>query len=353
MDPIPIRPAIAAMTGYTPGEQPRDPDIIKLNTNENPYPPSPAVVRALREFDPASLRRYPDPLCEDLRARIAEMHGARVDQVLVGNGSDELLALCVRALVPRDAAVGWFEPSYSLYPVLAAIEELRAVPTELGPEFEWREPVTEHVALFFLTHPNAPSGCVYPVASIEAFRRRFRGVLAIDEAYVDFAERNLMRMALDDDRTLVFRSLSKSFSLAGLRLGYVVGPPTLIRAMMTVKDSYNVDRLAATLGLAALGDLDWMRETTQRIRATRERVRARLSNLGCRVWPSETNFLWFRPPGRPASEVQRDLRARRILVRHFPGRRTGDFLRVTIGTDSEMDAFLAAIENILERGEST
>ncbi len=349
MDPIPIRPAIAAMTGYTPGEQPREPDIIKLNTNENPYPPSPAVVRALREFDPASLRRYPDPMCEDLRARIAEIHGARPDQVLVGNGSDELLALCVRALVPRDAAVGWFEPSYSLYPVLAAIEELRAVPTELGPEFEWREPITDGVALFLLTHPNAPSGCVYPAEAIAAFRRRFGGVLALDEAYVDFAEWNLMRMALEGDRTLVFRSLSKSFSLAGLRLGYVVGPPALIRAMATVKDSYNVDRLAATLGLAALNDLDWMRDNARRIRATRERVRARLSELGCRVWPSETNFLWFRPSGRPASEVMRELRARRVLVRHFPGRRTGEFLRVTIGTESEMDAFLAAMADIVGR----
>ncbi len=349
MDPMRIRPAIAAMTGYTPGEQPREPDIIKLNTNENPYPPSPAVVRALREFDPASLRRYPDPMCDALRARIAEIHGVRMEQVLVGNGSDELLALCVRALVPRDAAVGWFEPSYSLYPVLAAVEELRAAPTELGPDFEWREPQVEGVALFLLTHPNAPTGGLYPAETIADFRARFRGVLAVDEAYVDFADRDLMRMAIEDDRTLVFRSLSKSFSLAGLRLGYVVGPPDLIRAMATVKDSYNVDRLAATLGLAALHDLDWMRQNARRICATRERVGARLTQMGCQVWPSQTNFLWFRPPERPASEVMRELRMRRILVRHFAGRRTGEFLRVTIGTETEMEAFLDAMSEIVSR----
>lgn len=347
MDTIRIRPTIAALTGYMPGEQPREPDIVKLNTNENPYPPSPCVVRALREFDPASLRRYPDPMCDALRARIAEIHGAQMEQVLVGNGSDELLSLCIRALVPRSAAVGWFEPSYSLYPVLTAIEELRGVPTELGPNFEWRDPNVENVALFLLTHPNAPTGSVYPTTLIKTFRMQFDGLLGVDEAYVDFAEENLMHMALDDDRTLIFRSMSKSFSLAGLRLGYVVGPPDLIRAMATVKDSYNIDRLAATLGLAALEDLEWMRTNVRKIRATRERVRVQLVALGCKVWPSETNFLWFQPADRPAADVMRALRAERILVRHFPCRRTEEFLRVTIGTDEEMDAFLAAMNKIL------
>jgi histidinol-phosphate aminotransferase len=334
------------MKGYVPGEQPREPGLIKLNTNENPYPPSPAVARALQSFDPALLRLYPDPMCTALRERIAALHGCSPEHVLVGNGSDELLALCIRALVPRRQRVGWFEPSYSLYPVLAEIEELPSAPTELGPHGEWKEPDLDGVALFFLTNPNAPTGLRFDEPHVRQLCERCQGFVAIDEAYVDFASKDLMHLTREYEHVLVFRTLSKSFSLAGLRVGYVVASPSVIEALAKLKDSYNVDRIAQCLALAALSDVDWMRRNAERIRATRERVRAALLDMGYEVWPSETNFLWIRPPFRPAVEVLRELRQRRILVRHFPGPRTGDYLRVTIGTDADMDAFLAALRDL-------
>ncbi len=335
------------MEGYTPGEQPRDPGVVKLNTNENPYPPSPMVERALRELAVESLRKYPDPTAADLRARIAELHGCRPDQVLVGNGSDELLALCVRALVPRDAGVGWFEPSYSLYPVLARMEELRACPAELGPDYGWRDPDVPTAGLFFITRPNAPTGTLFPEDAVRSFAARFAGVTAIDEAYADFAPADMSPFAAGSERTIVFRTLSKSFSLAGLRVGYAVGPAPLIAAMAKIKDSYNVDRVAQVLALAALSDLDWMRANAERIRGTRERAAAALREMGCQVHPSATNFLWVRPPGISAAETAAALRARRVLVRHFPGPMTGDHLRVTVGTDAEMEVFLAAMKSVI------
>lgn len=335
------------MAGYAPGEQPREAGFIKLNTNENPYPPSPRVAAALREAAADDLRLYPDPLCSALRDRIAAIHGCRPSQVMVGNGSDELLALAIRSLVPRSMAVGWFEPSYSLYPVLASMEELEARPAELGPEFGWTDPDTDGVGLFFVTHPNAPTGMVQPGDRLRAFCQRFDGVVVIDEAYADFAPDNFMDLGCSSDRVLVLRSLSKSYSLAGLRCGYAVGPDVLIGAMRKIKDSYNVDRLAQSLALAALSDPAWMRANVARIVATRERARSALEGMGCRVYPSAANFLWFRPAGADAEAVAAALRNRRILVRHFRGRRTAEFLRVTVGTDDEMGAFLAAMSAIL------
>ena len=342
-----IRRAVEAMSGYVPGEQPREPGIIKLNTNENPYPPSPEVGKALRGLAAEDLRLYPDPLCGALRERIAALHGCRPSQVIVVNGSDEVLALCARAFVERDGRIGWFDPSYSLYPVLTEIEGVEGRAVELGPEFEWCDPDACGASLFFLTNPNAPTGMLHPEDRVRAFCARFPGVVLIDEAYVDFAPRTLMDLALSSDRVLVARTLSKSYSLAGLRLGYAVGPEPLIGALFKIKDSYNVDRLAQALALAALGDPDAMRANTARIIATRERVASALTALGCRVFPSATNFLWVRPGTMQADRVFRALRERKILVRHFTMPRTAPYLRISIGTDAKMDAFLAAMRQIL------
>ena len=338
-----IRESVRRMEGYTPGEQPSDPGIIKLNTNENPYPPSRAVGEFLRRFDPALLGRYPDPVCRRLRERIASMHGLSPAQVFVGNGSDEVLALCVRAFVPRPGgSVGSFDPSYSLYPVLAATEDVPWMASPLGPDFEWQPPKLSP-GVFFLTYPNAPTGMVYPRGDVEAFCRTFPGVVVVDEAYVDFADDHLMDLAKTHPNVLVSRSLSKSYSLAGLRVGYIAGSEELIAALCKIKDSYNVDRLAQEIALIALGDVEHMRANARKIRATRARVASELERLGCRVWPSQANFIWFNPVRRPAADIFERLRHRRIFIRYFPGPRTGDDLRVTIGTDADMTVFLSAM----------
>jgi len=336
---------VAALKAYMPGEQPQDRGIIKLNTNENPYPPSPQVTAALATFPAERLRLYPDPRAQALRRRIAALHKCRVEQVFAGNGSDEILALATRAFVENNGSIGYFEPSYSLYPVLAEIRGVTRRPVELAPDFAWRMPEDFCASLFLLTTPNAPTSIQYDRAAVTAFCDAFDGVVLLDEAYVDFARDNYMDLALaaTNTNTLVMRTLSKSFSLAGLRLGYAIGPEPLISAMEKIKDSYNLDMLTQAVGLAALSDLEYMRANVRRIQATRERLLAALSAAGWRVLPSETNFLFARPPDGNAWAVFERLRAQKIFVRYFAGPRTGDYLRITIGADPEIDALLAAV----------
>jgi len=338
-----IKQSVQAMRGYTPGEQPTDPRVIKLNTNENPYPPSPAVREALQSLKVETLRLYPDPVSLALRRKIAGLHGGTPDNVFIGNGSDETLALCSRAFVEDDGAIGYFEPSYSLYPVLAQIRAVTARPVALGPDFEWAMPAKYRANLFFMTTPNAPTGIQYPKTKIRAFCARFPGVIVIDEAYVDFAREHCMDLALECDNVLVLRTLSKSYALAGLRLGYVVGAAPLIEALFKIKDSYNVDRLTQAAALAALSDQAHMRALVKRIRTTRRQTSTELERMGFRVLPSETNFLWVKPPRISAADLYRRLRAKNILVRYFPGRRTQDYLRITIGADAQMRALVNAV----------
>jgi len=343
----PIRRTVQALEAYVPGEQPSDPDIVKLNTNENPYPPSPRVLEALAGVDPEVLRQYPDPVCRRLRARIAELHGCDETSVFVGNGSDEVLALCTRAFVENDGSIGYFEPSYSLYPVLADIREASRKPVALGEDFDWRMPDGYDCSLFFLATPNAPTGRLYPRSEVAGFCGDLAGVLVLDEAYADFAREHFVGLALAHDNVLAVRSLSKSYSLAGLRLGYAVGPATLIEALSKIKDSYNADALSQALALAALEDQDHMRANVARIKATRARLSGELTALGHQVTPSETNFLWVRPSGMAAKDFFSRLREYGILVRYFAGERTGDFVRITVGTDREVGVLLETVRQKL------
>jgi histidinol-phosphate aminotransferase len=339
-----IRKSVEAMSGYVPGEQPRDADIIKLNTNENPYPPSPRVMDALVDITAGELSRYPDPVCMELRREISELHGTGPEQVFVGNGSDEVLALCIRAFVERDGSVGYFDPSYSLYPVLAQIEDVAVRPVPLADDFAWAMPADYEASLFFLAYPNAPTSLAYPHEQVEEFCRAFKGVVLLDEAYVDFAEQSVADLALQCDNVLVSRTLSKSYSLAGIRLGYAVGPLPLIEALYKIKDSYNVNRLTQAVALAALQDRGWMEHNAERIRSTRKRVSEALAQKGFTVMPSQTNFLWIRPGNGSAEALFAALRVHKIIVRYFPGERTGEWLRVSVGTDDQMDALLAAVD---------
>ena len=342
-----IRQAVRALTAYTPGEQPTVAGVIKLNTNENPYPSSPAVAEAMRRLAPEDLRRYPDPLSVELRAALARRHDCRVAQVFAGNGSDEVLALCTRAFVEADGVIGCFEPSYSLYPVLAAIQGVAVRLARLNPDFSWRLPDGYAADLFFLANPNAPTGRQYPRDTVRAFCEKFPGVVVLDEAYVDFADYDCADLALSLPNVLSCRTLSKSYSLAGLRLGYALGPEPLIEALFKIKDSYNLDRLTQAIGQAAIEDPEHMRRNAERIQVTRGRLAPRLAELGFTVCPSSANFLWVQPPRWPAREVYDALRRRNILVRHFPGDLTGAYLRISIGTDAQMDMLLAALSAIL------
>ena len=347
-----IAESVRKLDAYTPGEQPKARNVIKLNTNENPYQPSPKCAEALKRFDLDRLRRYPDPVFAALRARIARIWKTVPERVFVGNGSDEILTLAAKAFVEDGEAIGSLDPSYSLYKTLAAIRNVPFIPSPLGDGFEWRRPVLEsggaRVSFFILTNPNAPTGTVTPAETAACFARRFRGVLLIDEAYADFAKGNCVPLATAaaNRNVIVMRTLSKSFSLAGLRLGYCIGPEDLIAALYKVKDSYNVDAIAQAVALEALNDLPWMRANVAKVRRTRARVAKELARRGWDVLPSESNFLFARPANRPAGELFQKLRERNIFVRYFKGPRTGDRLRITIGTDGEMDALLAALAEL-------
>ncbi len=338
-----FRASVRRMQGYTPGEQPTDPAVIKLNTNENPYPPSPRVREALLAAAADTWRLYPDPLCRALRRAIADLHQCAPEQVFVGNGSDEILALCATVFVENDGAIGFFDPSYSLYPVLAQIRDVATRPVALNADFDWPNPDPLAADLFWLTNPNAPSGRLYDPAQVADFCRQARGVVAIDEAYVDFSRTNCMPLALTLPNVLVLRSLSKSYSLAGLRAGYAVGPAALIDAFYKVKDSYNVNRLTQAAARAAILDQACMRANVAKIQDTRQRLAAALAGLNFKVWASEANFLWVRPPAPGAARLYELLKERGILVRYFPGARTGSNLRISIGTDAQTDRLLAEI----------
>ncbi|QBG46165.1 histidinol-phosphate transaminase [Verrucomicrobia bacterium S94] len=343
-----IRKSVQAMEGYVPGEQPKEADIVKLNTNENPYLPSPDVQDILSMIDISVLSRYPDPVCLELRKAIAELHGCDVDHVFVGNGSDEVLALCIRAFVERDGSVGYFDPSYSLYPVLADIEDVEKKPVPLDAEYGWQMPADYSASLFFLTHPNAPTSFSYDRSSIEDFVKNFGGVVLIDEAYADFAAENCMDLALKYDNVIVARTLSKSYSLAGIRLGYCVGCAELIGAMYKIKDSYNVNYLTQEIARVAILDQATMKANVSAIIETRRMVTEKLEAFGFEVGKSETNFLWVKPQGISAKELFEALRKKNIIVRYFgKDERTKDYLRVTIGTAPEMLKFLDATEAVL------
>lgn len=343
-----IAESVRRLEAYTPGEQPKAKSVIKLNTNENPYLPSPKCAEVLKGFDLDRLRRYPDPVFAALRARIAKMWKTVPECVFVGNGSDEILTLVARAFVEDSEAIGSLDPSYSLYKTLAAIRNVPFIPTPLEPDFTWNGRISGNPALFLLTNPNAPTGVFTPAEMIAAAAKRFKGVLLVDEAYADFAKTNCVPLAAAEKNknVIVMRTFSKSFSLAGLRVGYCIGPKDLIDALYKVKDSYNVDALAQSVALAALNDLKWMRSNAAKVRRTRSRTVKELAKRGWDVLPSESNFLFARPAHRPAAEIFEKLRARNIFVRYFKGPRTGDRIRITIGTDSEMDSLLKALAEL-------
>ncbi|MBN2450015.1 MAG: histidinol-phosphate transaminase [Lentisphaeria bacterium] len=343
------RDNIARMEGYTPGEQPRDRSYVKLNTNENPYPPSPRVFEALRTFDPARLRLYSDPLSTALRSVAVAPFGLDPEWALCGNGSDDLLTIAMRTFVDQGAPAAYTAPSYSLYPVLVDLQGARHVVVDLDRDFglpAHAAGIAAGARLFFVCRPNAPTGNAFPLDAMHRLCTEFPGVVWIDEAYVDFAADSCMDFVRQYPNVVVSRTVSKSYSLAGLRLGIAFAQPHLIREMVKVKDSYNVDMLTQVLGEAALGDRESMLANAARIRSSRDRLSRELVGLGFDVLPSQANFILAKPP-RPAAQVFACLRRRGFLVRHFDRDRVRDYLRITIGTDADMTAFVEACRAVL------
>jgi len=335
------------MAGYTPGEQRAGRGILKLNTNENPYPPSPRVLEVLKRFPFASLRLYPDPSSHAIRKCVGRLHGVRPEQVFVGNGSDEILRLITLAFVEDDGAIARFHPSYSLYDVLA---QCRGVPIRrvaLGPDFGWRRPPTGlRSSVFFLTMPNSPTGVIYPEDEVRRFCERFEGLVVLDEAYAEFASRDGLTLARTRPNVLVVRTMSKAYGLAGARVGYAVGPVELIAALDKIKDSYNVNRMTQAVALAALEDQAHLRRVVERIRRTRDRLAEQLVTLDFKVIPSEANFVWASPSRIGARTLAEALRDRGILIRYNAEEWHPDYVRITVGTEAQIRRLVKAIREI-------
>jgi histidinol-phosphate aminotransferase len=344
------RTLLGGVEGYVPGEQPKGTSVIKLNTNENPYPPSPKVLEALRSLSTDALRKYPDPLALAFREACAARYGyPGPEWVLAGNGMDELLALALRTFVDPGNAVLAGYPTYSLYEVLCQLHGCAMHYVDLDGDFQLPDSFFETRArLCLLTRPNAPSGVSVPREAVEHLCRVFDGMVVIDEAYVDFADDDCLDFPKRFENAIVMRTFSKSFSLAGMRLGTAVARPEVINEFMKTKDSYNLNAFSQAAGLAAMNDYDYMLAKAAKVRATRERLREQLRALGFDVPKSQSNFLLARWDGTPAApEIFEALRARNILVRYFPVRNLENALRITIGTDEECAALVAAIKDIL------
>ena len=337
-----ITESVQRLEAYTPGEQPKAKNVVKLNTNENPYPPSPKCAAVLKNFDLDRLRRYPDPVFTELRAELAKLNGCKPENIFIGNGSDEVLSVAAKTFVEDDEAIGSLDPSYSLYKTLADIRNVPWVGVEVSGIRKFDDP---KVALFLWTNPNAPTGVFAPKKQIAAFAKKFKGVVIVDEAYADFAKENCMDMAVKrgNSNLMVMRTFSKSYSLAGLRVGYCVGPVELIDAMYKVKDSYNIDALAQAVALAAVKDQRWMLKNTAKVVKTRAWFAAELEKRGWDVLPSEANFVFAKPPAGNAAEIFTALKKRNVFVRYFSAPKTADRLRITIGTDAQMKTLLKYI----------
>ncbi|MFM7058593.1 MAG: histidinol-phosphate transaminase [Planctomycetota bacterium] len=357
-----FRPAIDAMAGYVPGEQPQEQGWVKLNTNENPYPPSPAVVRAIQLQATGALNKYPDPDAGTFRRVAASLFGVDPDWVLPANGSDENLTIITRSFCDANQSIAYPYPSYVLYESLAQIQGCAVQRLLLDASRGWRWDAAEasalrgQVRIVFVPNPNSPTGTLWtPEELLQLLPDR--GVLVLDEAYGDFAAQphrgQLLRDPRFDNRLIVTRTFSKAYSLAGIRFGFALGHPDVISGMRKVKDSYNCDSVSIAAATAALEDQAWMQTNRQRILSGRNRLAAALPSFGFLVHPSEANFLWTTHPSGRHREIYEQLKSRKILVRYMrfpnatPAGELLDGLRITIGTDAELDTLLKVLPEVI------
>ena len=344
-----FRPEIDAMSGYTPGEQPKILDLLKLNTNENPYPPCPGVVNALKNIDAERLRLYPDPTADKLRDTIAGVYGYERENIIVSNGSDDMLTIAFRAFTDAQRKVAFLDPTYSLYPVLAGLQGCQYIEIPLKDDFSLKDDLLEKAApanMLIITRPNAPTGNCIPIDKMRKICSVFDGVVLIDEAYADFSDDNCVDFVKEFNNVIVSRTVSKSYSLAGLRLGFAIASPEIISGMMKVKDSYNVNMLTQLLAEAAIQDQEYLSETVAKIKDSRRKLTAELKELGFDVIDSQSNFLFASPPDGDGEKLFKALREQNIIVRYFPGEKTGKYIRITIGTDQQLQRLVNFLKSI-------
>ncbi|MGW8258336.1 MAG: histidinol-phosphate transaminase [Thermoguttaceae bacterium] len=344
-----FRPEIEAMAGYSPGEQPQQGGFIKLNTNENPYAPSPAVGAAIQQSI-GRLQKYPDPLAETFRRRAAEVLNVDPSWILCGNGSDDILTIVTRALVGAGRMIRMPYPSYVLYRTLAELQGTRF--EEIDFQTDWTLPERFASAegaprLVFLANPNSPSGSMIDPAKVLEIARELPCPLLVDEAYVDFAETNCLDLVARCEKIMVTRTLSKSYALAGLRFGFLIAQPHLIEQFMKVKDSYNCDALAIAAATAAIDDRAWLADNRAKIIATRVRLMREMRKLGFISPDSQANFTWNTLPNRSVRPIYEELKRRRILVRYMNYEHWGDGLRVSVGTEKEIGALLEQLNTLV------
>ncbi|AFZ35677.1 histidinol phosphate aminotransferase apoenzyme [Stanieria cyanosphaera PCC 7437] len=346
-----FRAAVDAMTGYIPGEQPKPgTKIIKLNTNENPYPPSPHAVEVLRTLDSEWLRRYPDPYAKDFCQAVSEALGVPSDWILVGNGSDELLNVIIRACAEgSDRSVVYPMPTYVLYRTLAAIQPAQVQEIRYPEDFQLpiKKLVAAKGAVTFVASPNSPSGHLIPLEDLRSLAEQIPGILVIDEAYVDFADYSALPLVFDLENLVILRTLSKGYSLAGLRMGFAIANPKLLSGLFKVKDSYNIDAIATAVGTAAMKDQAYKNECANQVKISRTKLTTDLKNIGFEVLNSQGNFVLATPQNNSAEYLYQELKQRGILVRYFKQPGLEDKLRITVGTEAQNQTLLEALISLI------
>ncbi len=345
-----FRPEIEQMQGYTPGEQPQTGKLIKLNTNENPYPASAAVGRAINSVVAGGLARYPDPMATAFRRRVAEILAVEPDWILCGNGSDDLLTIVTRAFVGQGQWLRLPYPSYILYQTLAQLQGAHGEEIHFQPDWSLADDFAaprRDLRLAFLPNPNSPSGTVLSPEQVLELADRLPCPLLVDEAYVDFADDNCLRLVAQNEKILISRSLSKSYALAGLRFGYLVAQPQVIRQLEKVKDSYNCDALSIAGATAAIDDQEWLAQTRARVLATRARLTAGMRQLGFATVESQANFVWNPHPVLPVRPMYERLKREGVLVRYMDYAGWGDGLRISVGSDDQIDVCLALLQSMI------
>jgi histidinol-phosphate aminotransferase len=345
-----VRPEIAAMNGYVPGEQPQGGKWIKLNTNENPYPSSPAVQRAIGRAIQTGLQKYPDPLASAFRTRVGEVLGVPPDWIMAGNGSDDILTIVTRAFVGQGDLLRLPYPSYILYKTLADLQGAHSEEIAFQPDWSLGDDftaATDRLKLAFLANPNSPTGTVLSPEQVLKLAEKLPCPLLVDEAYGDFAETNCIGLVKENPRIMVSRTLSKSYALAGLRFGFIVAQPQVIAELLKVKDSYNCDALSIAGATAAIDDQAWLAENRAKIIATRTRLTAGLRELGFNVIDSQANFVWCNHPLHAPKTIYEQLKQRQVLIRYMNYSRWSDGIRISVGSDDQIDALFTLLKEIV------
>jgi histidinol-phosphate aminotransferase len=349
-----FRSNVDAMASYVPGEQPpRGTSIIKLNSNENPYPPSPAALEVLRNIDGEWLRRYPEPFGGEFRQAASKVLGIPSDWIIVGNGSDEVLSIVIRACTEPGRKVVYPMPTYVLYRTLTEMQaaDILEIPYKDDYSLPLEELIAADGSVTFIASPNSPSGHVVPTEDLQKLARELSGVLVIDEAYVDFADENALDLVREYENIIIIRTLSKGYSLAGLRLGFGIAHPQLLSGLFKVKDSYNIDAIACAVATVAITDQDYKNACVAKIKASKNQLASDLKQLGFIVWDSQANFLLVQPPQGNAEYLYQKLKEQKILIRYFNQPGLADKLRITVGTDEQNHTLVQALIYLLKTRE--